>query len=541
MFIRRSVIILALVLSYAFMSSNAWMSSDVEPAQSQNLSDPVQTEQGPVRGEVLGNTIVFRSVPYAAAPAGNLRWKPPQSPAQRTAVLDTVTFGPICPQFASNFPNPPSPTPTGDEDCLSLNIWAPKNRETVLRPVMVFIHGGGNVNGASSQSLYDGRMLSEKGGVVPVTINYRLGPLGFLGHPRLSAEDPNNSSGNYGLLDQILALQWVQKNIRNFGGDPNNVTIFGESAGGLNISCMIASPLAKGLFQKTIIESAGQSVAPFVLNKPLRKVDGANIEPAEDFGLRLTKALGCDSAPDPIACLRSKSTTELLSKIVPDETGSNGASYGPNIDGYVLPSSILTILKSGQQNDVPLMIGTNKNEGSTFIPLELKTEAEFRTFVQAAFGDKSPMVLARYPISDYGSARAAADALITDLIFLCPARTMTQLIAPRQPKTFVYQFTQSLAFLPDLGSFHGFELPFVFNNVSIIPGASSKEIKLSKRMLSYWTNFAKNGDPNGKGLPKWPVYTVNSDTNITLNAKIRTNKALRKDFCDFLSDLFDFK
>jgi para-nitrobenzyl esterase len=550
MILRRGAIILGLVLSYALMSSNVWMlnpvgsraSSDLEPAQAQNLSDPVQTEQGPVRGEVLGNTVVFRGVPYAAAPAGNLRWKPPQFPAQRAAVLDAVRFGPICPQFAADFPNPPSNTPSGSEDCLSLNIWAPKTKEATLRPVMFFIHGGSNTNGASSISIYDGRQLFEKGGVIAITINYRLGPLGFLGHPLLSAEDPNNSSGNYGLLDQILALQWVQRNIRNFGGDPNNVTIFGESAGGLDVSCLVASPLAAGLFDKAIVESAGQAAGPFVLNKPLRKGQGVTVETAEDFGIRLTAALGCDNAADPLACLRSKTPTELLTKAPPEnDTNLSGASYGPNIDGYVLPGNILSILKSGRQNDVPLMIGTNKNEGNVFISSTINSEASYKAAVQEAFGDKADRVLARYPISDYGSPRAALDALITDTIFLCPARSMTRLIAPRQQKTYVYQFTQNIAILKDLGAFHGLELPFVFNNTFIIPGATQKDLKLSKRMLSYWTNFAKTGDPNAKGLPKWPVYTVDGDTNITLNSKIRTNKALRKDFCDFLSDLFELR
>jgi para-nitrobenzyl esterase len=497
------------------------------------LSDPFITEEGPVRGEVLDNSIVFRGIPYAAAPTGDRRWRQPQPADKRADTLNAISFGSICAQ-------PDGDALAGSEDCLSLNIWAAKAKESKLRPVMFFIHGGGNVTGSSIMSsfgaiLYNGKYFAEKTGVVVVTINYRLGPFGYFAHPGLTNEDPNKSSGNYGLLDQIFALQWVQRNIANFGGDPTNVTIFGESAGGRNVLSLVVSPLASGLFTKAIIESG----APLFVDQPLAATGDPNGRNAEDIGLQFAKALGCDTSSDPTACLRTRTPAELLKAMPSDELGIAGLMYGPNVDGYVIPASTTEILRDGQQNNVPIMIGTNKNEFLSFIGnTPISTEADYLNALTLALGDKAPQVLAKYPVKDYGTPRLALDAAFTDLFFLCPARTASQLIAANQPKTFVYQFTHALSVFPDMGAFHGLELPFLFHSITDIPvvGLTKKEVKLSDRMAAYWSNFAKNGDPNGSKLPNWPIYTVDGDKNITLDTKIKTNTSLRKEFCQFLAD-----
>jgi para-nitrobenzyl esterase len=406
---------------------------------------------------------------------------------------------------------------------------------------MFFIHGGGNITGSSDVTafgvrLYDGTTLTENGGVVVVTINYRLGPLGYFSHPQLSNEDTvNNASGNYGLMDQIFALQWVQKNIRNFGGDPNNITIFGESAGGRNVLALVTSPKAKGLFQKAIVESG----APLFVDIPLRS-SNPNALSAENVGLQTSKTLGCDMSSDPAACLRSKTPAELLKALAPDELGFQGFQYGPIVDGSIILAKSTDVLRSGNYNQVPMMIGTNKDEFLGFIPdlgIKLDTQADYEAALKLAFGDKATAIAQKYPISTYGSATQAVNAVLTDFGFLCPSRTAVRLASANQPKTFYYQFTHSLTNAQFLGSFHGLELGFVFHTISGVKAVAitKKENKLADKMVAYWTNFAKQGDPNDKSLPKWPAYNNSSDMNIVLDLKVTTGAGLRKDFCTFLA------
>ncbi len=509
------------------------------PVEAQSLSEPVETEYGFVRGEVLDNSIAFRGIPYAAPPVGELRWRPPQPHARWDDVRETVTFGPPCPQFATV----PGQEIIGEEDCLTLNIWAPREPEPTLRPVMFFIHGGGNVQGSSSLSTYDGQALVERGGVVVVTINYRLGPLGFLAHPLLSAEDgEHHSSGNYGLLDQIFALQWVRRNIQNFGGDPENITIFGESAGGLNVSSLVSSPLTSGLFHRAIVESGG-----FLVSRRLRDAPEApEAESAEEFGLRFAEAIGCDGADDPLACMRSKTVEEVLQALRPGppllSNLQGGVTYGPNIDGYVLTESPLDAMLAGNHHRVPMIIGTNKNEASIFIVgMRLRSEADYRAAVERFFPRASEEVLARYPLSDYASPREAFDAILTDLAFICPARAASLALAFHQTPLFVYHFTHAVrfpAFLRRLGAFHGLELPFVFQSFTLIR-PTSEDRELAEMMLAYWTNFARSGDPNAPDLPRWPAFTIEGDEHLILDIPITTGVGLRKEFCEFWFDLFN--
>lgn len=546
----RKIFILFTLLLFCLISAHsASMSSAPPPTDKADkaddieaaveMSSPVITQEGPVRGEVQGNTAIFRGIPYASAPMGDLRWRPPQPAQSHIEILDALKFGSPCAQPASG-------KVIGSEDCLSLNIWAAKNSEPQPRPVMVFIHGGSNVTGSSAMEafgalIYNGLFMAEKAGVVVVTINYRLGPLGFFAHPSLTQEDPNHSSGNYGLMDQIFALQWVQKNIGSFGGDPNNVTIFGESAGGRNVMALVTSPVAKGLFHKAISESG----APLFVTQPLQSPAGSTVKSAEDTGVRISTTLGCESTGNPEGCLRQQTPTQLLTAGKPDELGFIGLEYGPNVDGYIIPAPSTDILKNGKQNNVPLLIGTNRDEFFSFFDgfnMPLETPADYLAALTLAFGDKATQILARYPLSNYnGNVKLAINAVFTDFVFLCPVRTASRLIAPNQPNTYVYQFTHAIKSVKSMGAFHGIELGFVFHSVNNIPlvKINKKENKLADQMVAYWTNFAKTGNPNGAGLPKWPAYTNDGDQNITLDTKVTINKGLHKDFCEFLSQLLN--
>lgn len=533
-FIHRFSIVLGL-LSLLVLSSSRTVEQGlgVGPVSAQHLSDPVPTEYGLVRGEVLENSITFRGVPYTAPPVGDLRWAPPQ-PHSGWDVFDAVKHGPPCAQLSLN-----GQEVIGSEDCLTLNIWAPKQEQDVLWPVMFSIHGGGNIIGSSSSPTFDGQDLVEKGGVVVVTINYRLGQFGFLAHPLLSKEDEvRNSSGNYGLLDQLFALQWVRRNIANFGGDPGNVTIFGESAGGLDVACLVASPEATGLFHRAIVQSGG-----FFVSRPLRDEDDTK-ESAEEFGQRYEAAIGCASLGDPIACLRRQSM-ENVARTLPGVLpilgqceGGNCPTYGPNIDGSVLTDSPIFVILRGRHNNVPMMVGTNKNEGSLFIlGIPLSTEAEYRAAVEMFFPTISESVLTMYPVADYGRPRDAFDAIYTDLAFVGPTRMATRTLALWQRDLFVYHFTHRLATPPwnELGAFHALELSFIFNNFDLLTGhtPTEDELLLADAMLGYWTNFARAGNPNGAGLPVWPAYRRLTDRHQNLDVTIRPGANLRREYYNF--------
>jgi para-nitrobenzyl esterase len=508
-----------------------WSGSQLCPAD----ENVVATEKGCVRGESLGAVKIFRGIPYAAPPVGNLRWKAPQEHPSWDGVRDATQFGKSCPQLPGTIFRYQLET---DEDCLSLNIWTPKIDPNAKLPVMVWIHGGGLVQGSSSQKVndrvtYDGRVFAERFGVVVVTINYRLAQLGFLAHPALSAEDiEHNVSGNYGLLDQIFALRWVQKNIQNFGGDPQNVTIFGESGGGKSVCALLASTLAAGLFQRAIIQSGG-------CPSNLRKLRGSSgRESAEAQGERFARAIGCADAPDVLACLRSKSVQEIL-QTLPGEASilSTAEKWDFTVDGYALLQSPGRALEAGNFNVVPVIAGTTGNEASIFtVSLGIQTVEQYEAYVRSIFRGLADQVLALYPASAYPSPKAALDALISDVSFVCPTRRFVRDISKSQQKTFLYHFTyvtRAGAQL-GLGAFHGSEIPFVFGNLT---NPTLQERALSDAMMRYWVNFAKTGDPNDWALPAWPAYTLAGDPHLQLDVPIKADRELRKRYCDFFDQL----
>jgi para-nitrobenzyl esterase len=460
----------------------------------------IATDDGPVRGTTIGQMQAFRGIPYAAAPVGNLRWRAPQPHGGWQGVRDASDFGAHCPQVGT-----PYGMASTTEDCLFLNVYTPgktNEGQPHLLPVMFWIHGGALVVGESDG--YDPTPLVSKG-VIVVTINYRLGWLGFLAHPALSAETANGASGNYGLMDQQAAMRWVQRNIRNFGGDASNVTIFGESAGGLSTHSQLVSPLAAGLFHKAIVESGAYS-----LTQPA-------LAAAQAQGTAFAAAVGC--ASQTAACLRAVSVAAILAAPTP-------SSIVPNLDGFVMPMSVGAALSSGHFNRVPVIEGSNhdewrlfvaQTEAATHMPL---TPAGYIPAIQATLGVSAAfatfIATFVYPLAAYPNPSVALGAIGTDVVFACNARIAARSLAKYVP-TFQYEFNDPnapmLYFAPPIsfqtGAYHASELTYIFDLSQtpvppppFTPGQQS----LSNAMAGYWTQFARSGDPNSAGAPNWPAY-----------------------------------
>ncbi len=445
----------------------------------------------------------YKGIPYAMPPVGNLRWKAPQPAAKRSETFQAIKFGPSCLQNESFSGGGQSES--FSEDCLYLNIYRPIIKGTQqpqdnlrLLPVMFWIHGGGFTQGAGSYTVYEGAHLASVGQVVVVTINYRLDAFGFLALPSLAAEDANHSTGNYGMADQIAALKWVRDNIASFGGDPNQVTIFGESAGGVSVCNLLASKPAAGLFQRGIIESgACDMVGP--------------LDQGFEQGKRLAESRGCAEA-DPLPCLRAKSGQELL------KTKGSGFKATARIDGYVLEASPIELLKKGDYNRVPMLVGNNRDEANIILMLIPGAPLASRKYVQDqirdALGKRADEVMGMYSFDDYRRPIFLTGAIFADG-FGSRAFAAAEELSARAP-VYLYRFDWHDEFLGgSLGAFHGLELPFVFGNLTARKTAlhialNRKAIKsgtpLSEKMMKYWTNFAKTGDPNGAGLPAWPKY-----------------------------------
>ena len=403
---------------------------------------------------------------------------------------------------------------------------------------MVWIHGGGNVIGSANLSTplgQDGEALARQG-VVVVSTNYRLGPFGYFAHPLLSKESPHNVSGNYGLLDQIATLKWVQKNIEAFGGNPNNVTIFGESAGSHNVGYLTASPLAKGLFHQAIGESG--SVYIGLMNRHLRE-GWYGMEPMEKQGERVTKDLGCAEAADPLAALRALSAEKVLQGSRPVMMGPGGNIFPPVVDGWVLPDDVMTIFDQGKQNIVPLIAGTNADEASIFIPMSPFPSVDiYRGFLTSSYGTFADEVFATYPAKEPPDILKSFRDVFTDSFFVGPTRGLVRAVSKTGGKAYLYHFTMmGPAPMPGLGAFHSAEIPFVFNDIERVKNTSqvpfeAKHQALANTMSAYWVQFAKTGNPNKEGLPEWPAYDAAKDQYIELGEVVKVGQGLRKERLD---------
>ena len=450
---------------------------------------PVNVEEGLLQGISEDGLTVYKGIPFAAPPVGDLRWKAPQPAAKWQGVKLADKFAPGPMQGG----NPPSGI---SEDCLYLNVWSPAKSSKERIPVLVWIYGGGFGAGATSETTYSGEKLAKKG-VVLVSIAYRVGILGFMAHPELSAENPNKVSGNYGLLDMIAGLKWIQKNIAAFGGDPKKVTIFGESAGGIAVSMLCASPLAKGLFQGAISQSGGSFGPPRPTTFPgenLKRLYQAEVE-----GVAYAKTAGVSSIGD-------------LRKIEPDKLPP-GRGW-PIIDGNVIPDDQYKLYEAKKYNDVPILVGYNSDEGASFSPP--KTPEDYVNGVKNRYGKFADDLIKAYPVGTTTVPKTARD-LARDAAFGWHTWSWARLHSKTaKSKVYYYYFDQHPDFPAEsprfgYGSPHGQDVGFVFQHLNPnSQNATNTDRQISDAMATYWTNFAKYGQPNGNGVTDWPAF---SDAN----------------------------
>jgi para-nitrobenzyl esterase len=432
---------------------------------------------------------VYKGIPFAAPPVGNLRWRAPQPVTRWDGVLKAEKFSPTCMQNA----NGPAAQPTS-EDCLYLNVWTTAKSAGERRPVMVWIYGGGFTGGSGSEPRYDGDALSQKG-VVVVTFNYRLGAFGFLAHPELTKESDRRASGNYGLMDQVAALEWVQRNVSAFGGDPRKVTIFGESAGAISVADLLVSPQSKGLFIRAIGESGawmGLGVAK-----------ARQLAEAEDAGVKLADALAAKS----LAEMRQAPADAVLKA---------GRGSGPIVDGWLLPEAPDKVFSQGKQHPVSVLVGSNKDEGTFFLPPAVADR--FTAQARQRYSDMADHFLSLYPA---GSDEAATTSQL--MAFRDEAawamRTWARLQTKAKSKAYLYYFTHEPPAAADgkgggrgRGATYTAEISYVFQTPGSRPWTEADR-QLSDTMSSYWVNFAATGDPNGRNLPKWPPFDENKNPN----------------------------
>jgi para-nitrobenzyl esterase len=462
------------------------------PALPAAIDAPVHLDAGLISGNAASSpdVRVFKGIPYAAPPVGQLRWRAPQPVVHWDGVRSAGEFGSMCMQPAFRGAPPGGTAPKMSEDCLFLNVWTAANSAADRRPVMVWIHPGGYTTGSGSSPGFNGEALAKKG-VVLVTINYRLGAFGFFSHPELTKESGRHASGNYAFMDQVAALQWVQKNIDGFGGDPHRVTVFGDSAGSSSIANLMGSPRAKGLFQRAIGESGawmGLSIGPT-----------RTLAEGEQAGLKLAAAMHAE-------------TLEQLRAVPAEEVLKAGRAGGPVIDGWFLPEDVGEIFAQGKQNDVPLLDGSNQDEGTFF--LRPTTAEKFIERARMRFADQADAFLKLYPAGSDEEANASQLAAFRDeLGFVMRIWTRAQ-TKTGHSKAFLYYFTHQpppSAAATSRGGFgsgatHGAESQYVFQNLLPPRAWTNLDHQVSDMLSSYWVNFAANGDPNGKGLAKWPAY-----------------------------------
>ncbi|MGZ3710789.1 MAG: carboxylesterase/lipase family protein [Bdellovibrionota bacterium] len=498
-------------------------------SQAANGDDTVKTRQGIVHGSSFEGTVSFKGIPFAQPPLGELRWTAPQPIKGWSGVQEAADYGSPCLQTENMDADAKV---IGSEDCLSLNVWKPAKIDKPL-PVMVFIYGGAFAWGSSSGhtngiDLYDGTYLSSHGPAVVVTFNYRVGALGFLTHPALAKD---GTSGNYGLMDQIAALHWVQENIAQFGGDASRVMIFGESAGAFSVLGLITSPQAKGLFSRALLESGSD-----IRDTAAR---------AEKIGSDFVTSANCDRTADFAACLRALDKNEVM-RVSSLYLHGQGAKliYAPHVDGKLIPDFPLRALRNGNYHHVPLIVGTNADE-MTVLGIPIIKEKPFfnRQDYEAGLKQEFGEELGEKVIAEYGSPSTLTPfgllrEVFADNVFHCPAHEIAATMSAKQPgQVWRYVFAHSfhLDFTRILGAGHALELPYVFHNFVpwySIQAPNWEEIALSEKMVSYWTRFAATGNPNGDGDFAWPAYS--SETKyLELESPLTVKDSYRSKICDF--------
>ncbi|MEO1963994.1 carboxylesterase family protein [Hyphomonas sp.] len=481
------------------------------------------TPAGMVRGRVMGDVAVYRGIPYALPPTGARRWAPPQAVPDWEGERSALAFGPACPQPAS-LPGNIYATELGatDEDCLSLNVWAPANAEKA--PVFVWIHGGSLTSGAGSLDMYDGARLASEQGLVVVTINYRLGVLGYLAHPGLSAESKQGISGNYGLMDQILALEWIKRNISAFGGDADNVTVAGESAGALSAVMLMTSPKARGLFDKVIAESA------YMVTMASLKEPRNGLPSGEATGEALAQKMGADD----VAALRAMPADKLV-----DLSRKAGYFPFPVIDGVYETGQMVEVFDKGEQAPVPVLAGFNEGEIRSLrflLPPKPKNAEAYEAAIRDGYGELADRFLKLYPSDNLDASMLATTR---DAMYGWTAERLAAAQTAYGHPSFFYLFDHSYPAADRLGlrAFHASEIPYVFGTMkkAVAPWPeipdTEEERALSEDMMQYWASFTRNGQPVADGAPDWPAYG-NTATGMIFAEQPKTWDLLARDRFD---------
>jgi para-nitrobenzyl esterase len=463
-----------------------------------------------------GAVRVFKGIPFAAPPVGPRRWKAPEPVPAWSGVRAADRFGPACMQNAAGARLPWTEEfmhqGSVDEDCLYLNVWTTAAGR-VGRPVFVYLYGGGFNEGSGSVAIYDGEALAKKGLVV-VTVNYRVGVFGFLTHPELAAESPRAASGNYGLLDQVAALRWVQQNIAAFGGDPGNVTIAGQSAGAMSVYLLTASPRTRGLFHRAVVQSGPGALASL-------GVGGARAlaqprTPAAQAGAAFAKGRGAAT----LSALRATPARELLAPAA----AAPPVRFGPVIDGWLLTDDVETVYAKGWQQDVPLLTGMNADEGSAFGGYGKTTVAAFRAQARTRYGDLADQFLTLYPASNDADAGRAQVRSAREGALVSLQQLATERAATAKTPAFLYYFDRAIPWPehPEYGAFHTGEVPYVFANLSLLQRPwTAVDRRIADAMSSYWVRFATNGNPNAPGLPSWPAFSTSAPRVMVLGESSR--------------------
>lgn len=484
-----------------------------------SLPDKIKVDGGYISGAVnsAGDIRIFKGIPFAAPPVGALRWKAPKPVNPWSGVKLCDKFGPSPMQakpapfsmWSAEFLIPKEPI---SEDCLYLNVWTGAESGKDKRPVLVWIYGGGFSSGGSAVPIYDGEAMAKKG-IIFVSINYRVGIFGFFAHPELTKESGHNASGNYGLMDQVAALKWVQANIAAFGGDPGNITIAGQSAGSMSVNCLVASPLAKNLFEKAIAESGASFISR-----------NATLKKAEEDGTKIMQSLNAST----LGQLRTLPAEELMKK------GQD--VRGPVIDGYVLPDAIINIFAQGKENKVALLTGWNEDEGLLFGPV--KKAETFQKDATGTYDAEAQTFLQFYPSGSDSEAAVSQLKLSRDQIFGVQNYTWANIASSQGAKVYVYRFTHKPPATGEYvkyGAFHTGEVPYAYDNLQFVNRPwQPVDHELATIISSYWANFAKNGDPNGPGLPEWTSYNTADKEIMVLGEKPETKPIPDYESLDFL-------
>jgi len=510
------------------------------PALAQNPGNLIRIDSGELQGVIEDGIEIFRGMPYAQPPVGELRWRPPQPASSWDGVRDASQFGHVCPQRAGLYPawvDAHFESVGRDEDCLTLNVWAPVERDDKPLPVMFYIHGGNMQYGAGSVPVFDGRILAKKG-VVLVTINYRIGYLGRFAHPAMTRAQSSEPLVNYGLFDQIAALEWVQRNIAAFGGDPGNVTIFGHSAGGVSVNFLMITPQSKGLFHKAIAQ--GSAVSLDLSQHAFKRGPPGPVEMSrEDVGVAFAEHFAIEAATDDemLDALRALPWEPIV-----EFQTKHQIAFGPVVDGRVVVDHIAQVFERGEQHDVPYIGGANNWEWSQIAGIPLIGKWFLGGELIRGLSDEDLV-----PFDDQWTRIGLSQRYFAEGMFLTSTRYLGKQMANVSSPAWLYHVTYVQTNLRGEvpGAGHGIEIPFIFGQVREHPewqrpramagkAVTEEDLAWGDTVQAYWLNFAKTGDPNGPGLPEWPRYEPASDLVMELGEEIVPRQGLYKDTLDYL-------